>query len=237
MRVGSAVTKYKVGDRVGVGCLVNSCGKCEPCKAGLEQYCDQDPIWTYSSKDPVDGTDTKGGYSTIMVAPEHFVLSIPEALDMAKAAPLLCAGITMYSPLMHWKTAPGTRSHRRLRVVRQRALSRRSRRHRDDPRKQRGSRGPEVQSAEIERRDRRERHDEARVQAVHAAADPDPCRLRAHPTPQPRPRGRNGDGGRCRRQPHDEAAEDQAASMTPRSGGSEIRRRFRAPGSRCSPRE
>src|SRR5665213_1274290 len=76
-RIGSAVTKYKVGDRVGVGCLVNSCGKCEPCREGLEQYCDKDPTWTYSSKDPIDGEDTKGGYSTIMVAPENFVLSIP----------------------------------------------------------------------------------------------------------------------------------------------------------------
>jgi uncharacterized zinc-type alcohol dehydrogenase-like protein len=106
-RTGNSVTKYKVGDRVGVGCLVNSCGVCEPCKAGLQQYCDNDPTWTYSSKDPIDGTDTKGGYSTIMVAPENFVVSIPETLEMAEAAPLLCAGITMYSPLRHWKTAPG----------------------------------------------------------------------------------------------------------------------------------
>lgn len=106
-RVGSSVTKFKAGDRVGVGCLVNSCGKCEPCKADLEQYCDNDPTWTYTSKDPVDGTDTKGGYSTVMVAPEHFVLNIPQSLDMAEAAPLLCAGITMYSPLMHWKAGPG----------------------------------------------------------------------------------------------------------------------------------
>lgn len=106
-RVGSAVKQHKVGDRVGVGCLVNSCGTCEPCKAGLEQYCDDGPTWTYSSKDPIDGTDTKGGYSTVMVAPEHFVVRIPKELDMAHAAPLLCAGITMYSPLRHWKTGPG----------------------------------------------------------------------------------------------------------------------------------
>lgn len=106
-RVGNSVTKFKAGDRVGVGCLVNSCGQCNPCKAGLEQYCDDDPTWTYSSADPIDGTDTKGGYSTIMVTPENFVVSIPESLDMAEAAPLLCAGITMYSPLRHWKTAPG----------------------------------------------------------------------------------------------------------------------------------
>lgn len=106
-RTGGSVTKFKVGDRVGVGCMVNSCRDCGPCKAGLEQYCDNDPTWTYSAKDPIDGTDTKGGYSSMMVAPEHFVFSIPEALDMAHAAPLLCAGITMYSPLRHWKTGPG----------------------------------------------------------------------------------------------------------------------------------
>ncbi len=106
-RIGSAVTKHKVGDKVGVGCLVNSCGKCEPCKADLEQYCDNDPTWTYTSKDPIDGADTKGGYSNIMIATEHFVVSIPDSLDMAEAAPLLCAGITMYSPLMHWKAGPG----------------------------------------------------------------------------------------------------------------------------------
>lgn len=106
-RVGSDVTKHKVGDKVGVGCLVNSCGTCAPCKDGLEQYCSAGPVWTYSSVDPVDGTDTKGGYSTVMVAPEHFVISLPHELSLAEAAPLLCAGITMYSPLMHWNTAPG----------------------------------------------------------------------------------------------------------------------------------
>jgi uncharacterized zinc-type alcohol dehydrogenase-like protein len=106
-RIGSSVTKHKVGDRVGVGCMVNSCGECASCQAGLEQYCDNDPTWTYSSVDSIDGSDTKGGYSTIMIAPEHFVLSIPESLDMAEAAPLLCAGITMYSPLRHWKTSVG----------------------------------------------------------------------------------------------------------------------------------
>jgi alcohol dehydrogenase (NADP+) len=108
-RVGSAVTKHKVGDRVGVGCLVNSCGTCNPCKAGLEQYCDNDPTWTYNSVDPIDGSNTLGGYSTIMVVPEHFVMSIPESLSMEEAAPLLCAGITMYSPLQHWKTSEGMR--------------------------------------------------------------------------------------------------------------------------------
>lgn len=106
-RVGHDVTRFKPGDRVGVGCMVNSCGKCEACKRGFENSCFKEIIWTYSSKDPVDGTDTKGGYSTIMVAPEHFVLHLPESLDMAEAAPLLCAGITTYSPLRHWKVGPG----------------------------------------------------------------------------------------------------------------------------------
>jgi uncharacterized zinc-type alcohol dehydrogenase-like protein len=108
-RVGEAVTKFKPGDRVGVGCMVNSCGTCEACQKGFENSCFKETIWTYSSKDPVDGTDTKGGYSTIMVAPEHFVLPIPESLDSAQAAPLLCAGITTYSPLRHWKVGPGTK--------------------------------------------------------------------------------------------------------------------------------
>ena len=106
-RVGSAVTKFKKGDRVGVGCMVNSCGKCDACKQGFENSCFNGTVWTYSSKDPIDGTDTKGGYSTIMVAPEHFVLPIPESLDMAHAAPLLCAGITTYSPLRHWNVKAG----------------------------------------------------------------------------------------------------------------------------------
>jgi alcohol dehydrogenase (NADP+) len=106
-RIGNAVKNFKPGDRVGVGCMVNSCGKCEACKRGYENSCFEETVWTYSSKDPIDGTDTKGGYSTIMVAPEHFVLKLPKSLDMAKAAPLLCAGITTYSPLMHWKVAPG----------------------------------------------------------------------------------------------------------------------------------
>lgn len=106
-RVGNAVTKFKPGDRVGVGCMVNSCGKCDACKQGYENNCFDETTWTYSSKDPIDGSDTKGGYSNIMVAPEHFVLPLPKSLDMATAAPLLCAGITTYSPLRHWKAGPG----------------------------------------------------------------------------------------------------------------------------------
>ncbi|MBP9703029.1 NAD(P)-dependent alcohol dehydrogenase [Candidatus Woesebacteria bacterium] len=106
-RVGSDVTKFKVGDKVGVGCMVNSCGECEACKKGFENSCFKNTVWTYSSTDPIDGSDTKGGYSTIMVAPENFVLRMPDSLDMAQAAPLLCAGITTYSPLRHWKVGPG----------------------------------------------------------------------------------------------------------------------------------
>lgn len=106
-RVGDAVTAFKPGDRVGVGCMVNSCRVCDACRNGFENSCFKETIWTYNSTDPVDGTNTKGGYSTIMVAPEHFVLHLPESLDMAQAAPLLCAGITTYSPLRHWNVGPG----------------------------------------------------------------------------------------------------------------------------------
>ncbi|MFZ1720900.1 MAG: NAD(P)-dependent alcohol dehydrogenase, partial [Microgenomates group bacterium] len=106
-RVGKEVSTFKVGDRVGVGCMVNSCGTCEACKRGYENSCYDATVWTYSSKDPVDGSDTKGGYSTLIVVPEHFVLHLPESLDLAVAAPLLCAGITTYSPLRRWKVGPG----------------------------------------------------------------------------------------------------------------------------------
>jgi alcohol dehydrogenase (NADP+) len=108
-RVGSAVTSFKPGDRVGVGCMVNSCGVCGACQKGYENSCFKETTWTYSSKDPIDGSDTKGGYSTLMVAPEHFVLHLPESLDMASAAPLLCAGITTYSPLRHWNVSKGSK--------------------------------------------------------------------------------------------------------------------------------
>ncbi len=108
-RVGNAVITFKPGVRVGVGCMVNSCGECEACKRGYENNCFKETVWTYSSNDPVDDTDTKGGYSTIMVAPEHFVLHLPKSLDMASAAPLLCAGITTYSPLRHWNVTKGSK--------------------------------------------------------------------------------------------------------------------------------
>ena len=108
-RVGVAVTKFKPGDKVGVGCMVNSCGTCDACKRGFENSCYNETTWTYSSKDPIDGSDTKGGYSSLVVVPEHFVLSIPDSLDLAQAAPLLCAGITTYSPLRHWNVGPGVK--------------------------------------------------------------------------------------------------------------------------------
>src|SRR3954462_11368142 len=99
--VGPAVTKHEVGDRGGVGCMVNSCGECENCLAGEEQYCLAGNTQTYGSTDR-DGTTTYGGYSEQVVVDEDFVLSIPDGLELDAAAPLLCAGITTYSPLRHW---------------------------------------------------------------------------------------------------------------------------------------
>jgi len=105
--VGSAVTKYAVGDRVGVGCMVDSCRECVNCKAGEEQYCLAGNVGTYGSK--VDGEVTQGGYSQAIVVDEAFVLGIPEGIGLDAAAPLLCAGITLYSPLKHWGAGPGKR--------------------------------------------------------------------------------------------------------------------------------
>lgn len=107
--VGSEVTKHKVGDRVGVGCMVNSCGECEYCLRGDEQYCAKGNVGTYTSVDPADGTITQGGYSQAVVVTEDFVLRVPESLDYDKVAPLLCAGITLYSPLHHWGVTEGTK--------------------------------------------------------------------------------------------------------------------------------
>ncbi|KRF14813.1 NAD(P)-dependent alcohol dehydrogenase [Nocardioides sp. Soil796] len=104
--VGSAVTAHAVGDRVGVGCMVNSCGECANCRAGEEQYCLAGNTGTYGIVDR-DGTITQGGYSTHVVVTEKFVLRIPDGLDLDVAAPLLCAGITTYSPLRHWGAGPG----------------------------------------------------------------------------------------------------------------------------------
>ncbi len=105
--VGAKVTRFKVGDPVGVGCLVNSCRECKDCKAGLEQYCIR-PSWTYNSFD-ADGSATYGGYSTRIVVDQDFVLRLPKNLPLDRAAPLLCAGITLFSPLRHWKAGPGVR--------------------------------------------------------------------------------------------------------------------------------
>ncbi|GAA4486908.1 NAD(P)-dependent alcohol dehydrogenase [Rhodococcus olei] len=106
--VGSEVTRHRVGDRVGVGCFVDSCGTCAPCVAGEEQYCANRVTGTYNSVDR-DGRVTQGGYSTHIVVTERFVVSIPDALALDAAAPLLCAGITLYSPLRHWNAGPGKR--------------------------------------------------------------------------------------------------------------------------------
>jgi uncharacterized zinc-type alcohol dehydrogenase-like protein len=106
-RVGNRVTKFKVGDLSAVGCMVDSCRTCENCKAGNEQYCLSYPTFTYNSEDKVTGGHTFGGYSTGIVVDESYVLRVPAGLDLAAAAPLLCAGITTYSPLRHWKVGPG----------------------------------------------------------------------------------------------------------------------------------
>ncbi|MFM9279908.1 NAD(P)-dependent alcohol dehydrogenase [Paenibacillus jiagnxiensis] len=104
--VGSAVTKFAVGDRVGVGCFVNSCGECKFCLRGEEQFCTKGVVISFNSTD-YDGTLTYGGYSQNIVVKEHFVVRIPDSLDLAAASPLLCAGITTYSPLKHWSAGPG----------------------------------------------------------------------------------------------------------------------------------
>ncbi|MFJ8107084.1 NAD(P)-dependent alcohol dehydrogenase [Streptomyces sp. NPDC096132] len=105
--VGSGVTKYAVGDRVGVGCLVDSCRECDNCKAGLEQYCTgSGGVGTYNALDK-NGEPTYGGYSQKIVVDENYVVRIPDGLALDVAAPLLCAGITTYSPLKHWNAGPG----------------------------------------------------------------------------------------------------------------------------------
>lgn len=106
-KVGSGVTKFKVDDLAGVGCMVDSCRKCESCKEGLEQYCEKGNIQTYNGQDEHLDGQTFGGYSEGVVVDEDFVLRIPENLDLAATAPLLCAGITTFSPLRHWNIGPG----------------------------------------------------------------------------------------------------------------------------------
>lgn len=105
--VGSHVKKFKAGDLAAVGCLVDSCRECQYCKEDLEQYCEGGHTQTYNSPDEHLGTQTYGGYSERIVVDESFVLRVPENLDLAATAPLLCAGITTYSPLKHWNVGPG----------------------------------------------------------------------------------------------------------------------------------
>ena len=104
--VGADVTRHTIGDRVGVGCMVSSCGDCTSCRNGDEQYCLKGMVPTYGGVDR-DGTITQGGYSTHLVVDADFVVSVPESIDFAAAAPLLCAGITTYSPLRRWSAGPG----------------------------------------------------------------------------------------------------------------------------------
>jgi uncharacterized zinc-type alcohol dehydrogenase-like protein len=108
-RVGERVTKLKVGELAGVGCMVDSCGVCGPCRDGNEQFCEKMPAWTYNSTEMDRKTPTFGGYSGRLVVTERFVLKIPGNLDLAGAAPLLCAGITTYSPLRQWNCKKGDR--------------------------------------------------------------------------------------------------------------------------------
>jgi uncharacterized zinc-type alcohol dehydrogenase-like protein len=99
--VGPEVTAFAVGDRVGVGCMVDSCGECAQCTSGHENFCERKTVWTYGDED-VDGTITQGGYSQQIVVTDRFVVRIPDGLDLDAAAPLLCAGITLYTPLKRW---------------------------------------------------------------------------------------------------------------------------------------
>jgi uncharacterized zinc-type alcohol dehydrogenase-like protein len=106
--VGPQVTRFAIGDRAGVGCIVDSCGECANCEAGDEQYCLKGMVPTYNGRE-YDGDLTYGGYSTQIIVNEDYVLHIPDAIPLDVAAPLLCAGITLYSPLAHWDAGPGKR--------------------------------------------------------------------------------------------------------------------------------
>ena len=106
--VGSDVTQFKKGDTVAVGCMVDSCQECDQCHHGEEQFCREGMTLTYAGRDRINGETTQGGYSKHLVCREEFVLRIPEGLDLSRAAPLLCAGITTYSPLRHWNIGPGS---------------------------------------------------------------------------------------------------------------------------------
>lgn len=108
-KVGSDVEKFKVGDLVGIGCMVDSCRECHPCQRGLEQYCERGNTGTYNSIDRHDKTPTFGGYSTGIVCTQDFVLKVSENLDIKAVPPLLCAGITTWSPLKHWNVGKGSK--------------------------------------------------------------------------------------------------------------------------------
>jgi uncharacterized zinc-type alcohol dehydrogenase-like protein len=105
--VGSEVSKFKVGDRIGVGVFIDSCRECQPCINGLQQYCDEGMTGTYNTYERDGKTVAFGGYSDIFVINQDYAVTIPASLDMARVAPLLCAGITLYSPIKHFKTGPG----------------------------------------------------------------------------------------------------------------------------------
>jgi uncharacterized zinc-type alcohol dehydrogenase-like protein len=108
-RVGNHVTKFKIGDIAAVGCIVDSCRHCDACEEGEEQYCETGWTLVFNSPDKISGGMTYGGFSENIVVDENYVLHIPEKLDLPSAAPILCAGITVYSPLKHWKTGVGKR--------------------------------------------------------------------------------------------------------------------------------
>ncbi|MBS0481387.1 MAG: NAD(P)-dependent alcohol dehydrogenase [Proteobacteria bacterium] len=107
--VGTGVTRFKPGDRVAIGTVVDSCRRCDACHDGEENYCREGMTGTYNAKDRIDGSTTYGGYSAGIVVAEPYVLKLPDSLDMAAAAPLLCAGITTYSPLRNWNVGPGSK--------------------------------------------------------------------------------------------------------------------------------
>jgi len=109
IEVGAEVARYKVGDAVAVGCMVDSCQQCDQCRQGEEQLCRKYNTQTYNGKDRITGAVTYGGYSKHLVVREEFVLRVPDGLDLSRAAPLLCAGITTYSPLRMWNVGPGSR--------------------------------------------------------------------------------------------------------------------------------
>lgn len=109
IEIGPNVTKYKVGDNVAIGCMVDSCHKCDQCQKGEEQFCREGSVQTYNVPDRISGTITYGGYSKHIVAHENFVLSVPDMLDISRAAPILCAGITTFSPLRNYNVGPNSR--------------------------------------------------------------------------------------------------------------------------------